>query len=100
MVVFRELLTHENVTFNDNGTLTASPSHPLVWVPELSEGRREDDLLTLPNIALLVSTSFCVYPIIINTKKFKCFNKDFAGRVFLKLIFSIKGWIRCLQLMI
>lgn len=53
--VFREMMTHENVTFNKNGTLTASPSHPLVWVPELSEGRREDDILTLPNIALLVS---------------------------------------------
>lgn len=53
--VSREMLTHENVTFNDNGTLTASPSHPLVWTPELSEGRREDDQLILPNIALLVS---------------------------------------------
>ncbi|XP_060533282.1 scavenger receptor class B member 1 isoform X2 [Cylas formicarius] len=51
--VYRELMTHENVTFNDNGTLTTNPSHPLVWVPELSEGRREDDLLILPNIALL-----------------------------------------------
>lgn len=55
MCFFREMLTHENVTFNENGTLTASPSHPLLWMPELSEGRREDDLLTLPNIALLVS---------------------------------------------
>lgn len=50
------MFTHENVTFNDNGTLTASPNHPLVWVPELSEGRLEDDILTLPNIALLVSS--------------------------------------------
>ncbi|KAJ8954143.1 hypothetical protein NQ318_005737 [Aromia moschata] len=48
-----ELLTHENVTFNDNGTLTAIPKHPLVWVEEMSEGRREDDLVILPNIALL-----------------------------------------------
>lgn len=51
----RELMSHENVTFNDNGTVSAMPSHPLVWVPELSQGRREDDLLILPNIALLVS---------------------------------------------
>ncbi|XP_028136382.1 scavenger receptor class B member 1-like isoform X2 [Diabrotica virgifera virgifera] len=51
--VYRELMLHDNVTFNDNGTLTAIPRHPLVWVPELSEGRREDDLLILPNIALL-----------------------------------------------
>lgn len=48
-------MEHENVSFNENGTLTASPKHPLVWVPELSEGRSEDDLLILPNIALLVS---------------------------------------------
>lgn len=51
----REFLSHDNITFNDNGTLTSTPRHPLVWVPELSEGRREDDLLVLPNIALLVS---------------------------------------------
>nr|CAH7728595.1 unnamed protein product [Callosobruchus chinensis] len=51
--VYRELMSHENVTFNENGTLTAVPVHPLVWVPELSEGRSEDDLLILPNIALL-----------------------------------------------
>ncbi|CAH1118615.1 unnamed protein product [Phaedon cochleariae] len=51
--VYRELLTHENVTFNENGTLTAVPKHPLIWVPELSNGRREDDLVILPNIALL-----------------------------------------------
>ncbi|XP_030747481.1 scavenger receptor class B member 1-like isoform X2 [Sitophilus oryzae] len=51
--VYRELMTHENVTFNENGTLTTNPFHPLVWAPELSEGRQEDDLLILPNIALL-----------------------------------------------
>ncbi|CAG9856254.1 unnamed protein product [Phyllotreta striolata] len=51
--VYRELISHENVTFNENGTLTAAPKHPLIWVPELSEGRKEDDMLILPNIALL-----------------------------------------------
>ncbi|XP_025830984.1 scavenger receptor class B member 1 isoform X2 [Agrilus planipennis] len=51
--VYKELMTHENITFNDNGTVSAIPKHPLVWVPELSEGRREDDILVLPNIALL-----------------------------------------------
>jgi hypothetical protein len=47
-------MEHYNVTFNDNGTLTTVPRHPLVWVPELSAGK-EDDILVLPNIALLVS---------------------------------------------
>ncbi|XP_063922321.1 scavenger receptor class B member 1-like isoform X5 [Zophobas morio] len=51
--VYKELFVHSNVSFNDNGTINAVPRHPLVWVPELSEGRREDDLLILPNIALL-----------------------------------------------
>ncbi|CAG9770180.1 unnamed protein product [Ceutorhynchus assimilis] len=51
--VYRELMTHENITFNDNGTLTSIPNHPLVWEPHLSGERREDDLLILPNIALL-----------------------------------------------
>ncbi|XP_049824965.1 scavenger receptor class B member 1 isoform X2 [Aethina tumida] len=51
--VYKELMSHENVTFNANGTLSANPKHTLVWVPELSEGRREDDLVIMPNIALL-----------------------------------------------
>lgn len=51
----RELLSHENVTFNNNGTLSTIPHHPLEWRGELSEGRSEDDILYLPNIALLVS---------------------------------------------
>lgn len=49
------MFMHDNVTFNPNGTVTAVPRHPLIWIPELSEGRKEDDLLILPNIALLVS---------------------------------------------
>lgn len=55
-IINSELLSHENVTFNDNGTLTTIPHHPLEWREELSEGRSEDDILYLPNIALLVST--------------------------------------------
>nr|CAD7199082.1 unnamed protein product [Timema douglasi] len=51
--VYKEDLEHKNVTFNSNGTLTMHPSHPLRWVGELSEGHKEDDILILPNIALL-----------------------------------------------
>ncbi|XP_021934461.1 scavenger receptor class B member 1-like isoform X2 [Zootermopsis nevadensis] len=50
--VYKELMEHYNVTFNDNGTLTTIPRHPLVWEPEMSAGK-EDDVLVLPNIALL-----------------------------------------------
>ncbi|XP_022903927.2 scavenger receptor class B member 1-like isoform X1 [Onthophagus taurus] len=51
--VYREVMTHENVTFNENGTVSAIPKHPLEWVPELSNGDHEKDQLTLINIALL-----------------------------------------------
>ncbi|XP_008468315.2 scavenger receptor class B member 1-like [Diaphorina citri] len=50
--VYREGMAHVNVSMNDNGTVTATPIHPLTWVPELSNGK-EDDILILPNIALL-----------------------------------------------
>lgn len=51
--VYKELMSHENITFNDNFTVSAIPSHPLVFVPEMSEGRLENDTMILPNIALL-----------------------------------------------
>jgi len=50
--VYREFLTHGNVTFNENGTITAIPFHPLTYMPELSNGTEEDKHI-LPNIALL-----------------------------------------------
>lgn len=53
--VYREKLVHGEVQFNDNGTLTTVPVHPLTWNAEMSEGHREDDMFMLPNIALLVS---------------------------------------------
>ncbi|CAH2211079.1 jg12319 [Pararge aegeria aegeria] len=51
--VYREALEHSNVTFNENGTLSTIPLHPLIWEEELSEGNKEDDILYLPHIALL-----------------------------------------------
>ncbi|CAK1592881.1 unnamed protein product [Parnassius mnemosyne] len=51
--VYQEGLEHEVLRFNDNGTLSAIPKHPLTWVEELSEGNKEDDIVYLPHIALL-----------------------------------------------
>ncbi|XP_065358409.1 scavenger receptor class B member 1 isoform X1 [Calliphora vicina] len=51
--VYKELMTHENITFNDNNTVSTNPSHPLVWQEHLSEGRREDDEVVMVNIAML-----------------------------------------------
>lgn len=58
-LIFRESMEHLNPSFNPNGTITATPIHPLTWVPHLSNGT-EEDILILPNIALLVS--FCFFP--------------------------------------
>lgn len=51
-------MEHVNISFNTNGTFTSVPIHPLKWVPEMSNGT-EDDILVLPNIALLVS--LCIF---------------------------------------
>ncbi|XP_037041969.1 scavenger receptor class B member 1 isoform X2 [Bradysia coprophila] len=51
--VYREMLLHDEVVFNTNGTISMVPKHPLVWSEELSMGNREDDVFMLPNIALL-----------------------------------------------
>ncbi|XP_055644645.1 scavenger receptor class B member 1 isoform X5 [Toxorhynchites rutilus septentrionalis] len=51
--VYRELLSHENVTFLNNGTLYTKPSHPLVFQEHLSNGHKEEDVFFVPNIALL-----------------------------------------------
>lgn len=56
--ISRELLSHNDIVFNDNGTVSSIPKHPLVWDEEKSMGRREDDVFILPNIALLVSPFF------------------------------------------
>lgn len=54
----RELLKHDKIVFNDNGTVSTEPKHPLVWDEELSMGHKENDTFLLPNIALLVSCFF------------------------------------------
>ena len=57
----REIFSHQNVTFNDNGTLSTTPKHPLEWQEHMSGGRREDDLVMMPNIALLVSIFIMIH---------------------------------------
>jgi len=49
-------MTHENVTFNTNNTMSSTPSHPLVWQEQMSGGYHEDDEVVMLNIAMLVST--------------------------------------------
>lgn len=54
---FREMFEHSHVVFNDNGTLSTKPLHPLTYIPEMSNGT-EEDLVIMPNIALFVSITF------------------------------------------
>lgn len=53
-------MEHGNIKFNSNGTVSVIPLHPLVYVPEMSNGS-EEDILILPNIALLVSIQIYVF---------------------------------------
>ncbi|XP_037731854.1 scavenger receptor class B member 1 [Drosophila subpulchrella] len=51
--VYKEIMTHENVTFNTNNTMSSTPSHPLVWQEQMSGGYHEDDEVVMLNIAML-----------------------------------------------
>ncbi|XP_023158609.1 scavenger receptor class B member 1 isoform X2 [Ceratitis capitata] len=51
--VYKEIMTHENITFNANNTMSTTPSHPLVWQEHMSEGNKEDDQVVMLNIAML-----------------------------------------------
>ncbi|XP_018301690.1 scavenger receptor class B member 1 isoform X2 [Mycetomoellerius zeteki] len=54
--VYKETFEHANVIFNDNGTLSSIPVHPLKYIPEMSNGT-EEDLVIMPNIALFSITN-------------------------------------------
>ncbi|KAK2588439.1 hypothetical protein KPH14_004435 [Odynerus spinipes] len=54
--VYKEGMEHGNVKFNDNGTVSVTPLHPLIYQPEMSNGT-EEDILIMPNIALLSITN-------------------------------------------
>lgn len=56
--VYKELMTHDDVIFNDNNTLSSRPRHPLEWQEHLSGGRRENDTVVMLNIALLSIAQF------------------------------------------
>ncbi|XP_052866571.1 scavenger receptor class B member 1 [Anopheles cruzii] len=51
--VYRELMSHDELVFNDNGTVSTKPHHPLIFQKSLSGNLREDDVFMMPNIALL-----------------------------------------------
>ncbi|XP_017892677.1 scavenger receptor class B member 1-like [Ceratina calcarata] len=54
--VYKEAFEHKDVHFNDNGTVTAILHHPLTYIPEMSNGTEEDEVV-MPHIALLSITN-------------------------------------------
>lgn len=63
-------MTHENINFNQNGTVSTNPKHPLIWQDFLSGDRQEDDQVVMLNIAMLV----CI--IILSLRVFFLNDKD------------------------
>ena len=46
------------MTWNDNGTLSYVPKRTVVYIPEKSVGNPEIDLVSVPNIPMLVRKYF------------------------------------------
>ncbi|XP_043063816.1 scavenger receptor class B member 1 isoform X1 [Drosophila ficusphila] len=72
--VYKEIMTHENVTFNKNNTMSSTPRHPLVWQEHMSNGHREDDEVIMLNIAMLAISHLTA-------------NQPFLVRMALKTLF-------------
>lgn len=53
-IIFREKLTHTNVTFNDNDTLSYRATRKAIFLPELNSIDLTSTIYT-PNMALLVN---------------------------------------------
>ncbi|KAH0951798.1 hypothetical protein HN011_007991 [Eciton burchellii] len=51
--VYQELLEHNNITFNDNGTMTYFPNRSIIYVPEMSKNDPKKDMVRVPNVPIL-----------------------------------------------
>jgi len=54
--VFREYIVNDNITFNDNNTMSYIPRRTVVYIPEMSVGDPMEDIVNVPNVPYLVST--------------------------------------------
>lgn len=51
--IYSEVAIHQNTTFHhENGIISSNPRYSLQWIPE--QIRNEDDIFTLPHVAMLV----------------------------------------------
>ncbi|XP_011870818.1 PREDICTED: scavenger receptor class B member 1-like isoform X2 [Vollenhovia emeryi] len=55
--VYQEFLVNDNVTFNDNGTMTYIPRRTIAYVPEMSVGDPSEDIINIPNLPFLGASS-------------------------------------------
>ncbi|KYM93627.1 Scavenger receptor class B member 1 [Cyphomyrmex costatus] len=51
--VYQEFLVNENITFNDNNTMSYAPKRTIVYVPEMSVGDPIEDIVNVPNVPFL-----------------------------------------------
>jgi len=72
--IFRELLEHNNITFNDNGTMTYFPNRSIIYVPEMSKNDPKKDMVRVPNVPILVSRiNYWIY-YVYHCQTVECFN--------------------------
>ncbi|XP_072382219.1 scavenger receptor class B member 1-like isoform X4 [Diabrotica undecimpunctata] len=53
-IVFREILVHKNVVFNDNGTLSYTSNRTLQYAPEINPVNLLNKTLVMPNVAVFI----------------------------------------------
>ncbi|CAL7951820.1 unnamed protein product [Xylocopa violacea] len=55
--VYQEVVTNENVTWYENNTVSYNPKRTVLYIPELSVGDPQKDMIRVPNIPMLGLTS-------------------------------------------
>ena len=66
-------MENKNVVWHENGSMTYSPKRTVFYVPELSVGDPKKDIITVPNVPVLVS---------VNNSIIKYIKKHFSLRSF------------------
>ncbi|XP_018057656.1 PREDICTED: scavenger receptor class B member 1-like [Atta colombica] len=51
--VYQEYMVNDNITFNDNNTMSYIPRRTVVYVPEMSVGDPMEDIVNVPNVPYL-----------------------------------------------
>ncbi|XP_012059042.1 PREDICTED: scavenger receptor class B member 1 [Atta cephalotes] len=51
--VYQEYIVNDNITFNDNNTMSYIPRRTVVYVPEMSVGDPMEDIVNVPNVPYL-----------------------------------------------